>query len=68
MKNKMGLMICPECWRATDEMVEFWGVDVDVIEELCRKAGEPRGIDPGHEFLQVFDQPREPKYREGGED
>jgi hypothetical protein len=47
-------------------LVEFW-VDVR-IKERCIQLAELRGIDPGHEFLQVFVHPFEPKIRESGED
>jgi hypothetical protein len=68
MKDETRLIICPECWRAADELVEFWGVEVNVIEENCRQPVQSRGIDPGNKFLQVFVDPFERERRESGED
>ena len=68
MKDKMRLIICPEFWRATDELVEFRGVEVNIIEKRCEQPVESRGIDPGDEVLRVFVDPFERKIREIGED
>jgi hypothetical protein len=68
MKGEMRVVVCPECWRATDELVEFWGVEVNVIEERDRQQLESGGIDPGHKVLQVFVDPFEPKRSESGKD
>jgi hypothetical protein len=54
MKDETRLIICVECWRATDELVEFRGVEVNIIEELCQQPVESRGVDLGQKFLQVF--------------
>ena len=62
------LVISPELWRATDELDEFWGTEVNIIEELYQQLVDLRGIDPGHKFFQVFVGPFEPKSRESGED
>ena len=35
MKDEMRLIICPQCWRATDELAEFWGVKVNIVGERC---------------------------------
>jgi hypothetical protein len=61
-------MIYTECWRATDESDEFWGVEVNVIEGRYRQVVDLRGVDPGQKFLQLFVDPFEPKFRESGED
>jgi hypothetical protein len=66
-KEETSLFIFPECRRATDELVEVWGVEVDIIDECYRQRVELRGIDPGHKFLQVFDHPFELKNRESRE-
>lgn len=46
------LFMCPQCWRATDELLEFWAIkfDVSIIEERTQ-GGELRGINPDHKFL-----------------
>ena len=66
MKDKMRLIICPEFWRATDELVEFRGVEVDIIEKRCEQPVESRGIDPGDEVLRVFVDPFERETGESG--
>jgi hypothetical protein len=68
MKDETRLIVFPECWRATDELVEFWGVEVNIIEERDLQQVESRGIDPGHKVLQVFVDPFEPKLGESGKD
>ena len=68
MKEETRLIICPEGWRATDELVEFWGVGVNMTEELGRQPVGSRGIDPGQKVLQVFVDPLERECRESGKD
>src|SRR5450631_649322 len=68
MKDETRLIVCPECWRATDELIEFWGVEVKIIKERDRQPVESRGVDPGQKVLQVFVDPFEPKLRESGKD
>jgi len=62
----MRLIICPEGWGTTDELVVFWGVVVNSIENRGRKQVKSRGIFPGHKVLQVFVDPFEPKPCESG--
>jgi hypothetical protein len=53
----------------TDELVKFWGVEVNItIEERGQQPVKLRGIDPGHKVLQVFVHPFEPKKCESGKD
>ena len=66
MKDKMRLIICPKFWRAIDELVEFRGVEVSIIEERCEQLAEPRGIDPGEKVLRVFVDAFERKTSESG--
>jgi hypothetical protein len=66
MKDETRLIICPESWRATDELVELWGVII--IKEHYRQPVESRGIDPGHKVLEVSVDPFKPKLGESGED
>jgi hypothetical protein len=68
MKDETRLIVFPECWRATDELVEFWSGEVNIVEERDRQQVESRGIDPGHKVLQVFVDPFERKPRESGKD
>jgi hypothetical protein len=68
MKDEVRLIVFPERWRATDELVEFWGVEVNIIEECNQQLVESRGINPGHKVLQVFVDPFEPKKSESGKD
>src|SRR6267154_1474559 len=68
MKDETRLIICYECWRAADELVEFWDVKVNIIEERCRQQVELRGIDPSHEFLEVFVDTFEGEIHESGKD
>jgi hypothetical protein len=69
-KNETRLIISPECWRATEESVEFWGVqvEVNVMEGSYQQPVKSRGIDPGHKFLQVFVDPFERERLDSGED
>ena len=68
IEDKTRLIIYPEYWRATDELGEFWGVEVDIIEERYLHLVDLRGIDSGQKFLQVFAGPFEQKLQESGED
>jgi hypothetical protein len=47
---------------------ELWCVKYDSIEEGYIQLAELRGIDAGHDDLQVFGDPFEPKTYESGED
>ena len=53
-KPEMHLIICTECWCVTDELVEFWSVEINIFKEHGQKLVKSRGIDLGHEALQVF--------------
>jgi len=64
----MGLIVCLESGRATDELVEFRGVEVNILEERRHQLVESRGIDTGNKVLQVFVGPSEPKLGESRED
>jgi len=64
-EDETHLITCPECRRATDELVKFCVIDVG---ECCRQPGQSRGIDPGREVVQVFAHPLGRKFRESGED
>ena len=70
MKDETRLIIPLECWRATDELIEFWGVEINIIEieKLCRQPVESRGIDLGQKFLQVSVHTFERKTFQSGED
>jgi hypothetical protein len=67
-KNETGIIACLESRRATDELVEFQGVEVNIIEGRCHQHAESRGVDTGHKVLQVFVGPPEPKLDESRED
>ena len=69
-KDEMRPVICPESRRATDELLEFRGVElreVIIIKEHYRQPGESRGIDPGHKVLEVFADSFKSKFGESGE-
>jgi len=68
IKGEIRIIICPKCWRATDELVEFWGFEVCINEENCQQQAEVRGVDPGHKFLQVIFHPFVLKICESGKD
>jgi hypothetical protein len=44
------------------------GVEIDLIEEDYLEVAEPRGIDTGHEDIQIFADSSELEIRESGED
>jgi hypothetical protein len=54
--------VCPELGRASDELGELGSVEYKLKEELDVQDVEVRGIDPGHEILQVFANPRKPHF------
>jgi hypothetical protein len=54
MKEHACFTECLECRRATDEFGEVWSIEIDLIEESYIQAVESRGIDAGHEVLQIF--------------
>jgi hypothetical protein len=59
---------CSQPWCAADELAELWCIEYDVIEEGYFKVAESRGIDVGHEVVQVFAVPFEVKGCKNGED
>ena len=67
-KPEMCLIICTECWCATDELVEFWSVEINIFVEHGQKLVKSRGIDLGHKALQVFADSFKPKGSESGDE
>ena len=61
MKEHACFTECLECRRATDEFGEVWSIEIDLIEESYIQAVESRGIDAGHEVLQMFVDPFKPE-------
>jgi hypothetical protein len=46
----------------------LWGVEYEIIEKGYNQAVELRGIDAGHEVVQIFADPLEIKICENRED
>jgi hypothetical protein len=59
---------CLKPCRAPHELGELWNVEYELMEEGYPDGVKQRGIDPGHEVLQVFADPLELKTSESGED
>lgn len=59
-----------EAWRATDELDKMWVVEISylIIEEGYGQAEESRGIDPGHNILQIICDTLKIKTSQGRED
>ena len=57
-----------ECWCTIDELGESWAVEIDLIEERYIRVDESRGVDTGHEVLQIFGNAFEMKSVESGKD
>jgi hypothetical protein len=57
-----------QLWCATDELDGLWCVEYNLIEEGYIQPPKSRGIDAGHEVLQVLADPFEPQKAEKGED
>ena len=68
MKGYPCFIGCLECRRATDASGKEWSIETDLIEESYIQAAESRGIDAGHEVLQIFAEPFKPKRRKSRED
>ena len=64
----MGFVRCSQHWCVTDESDQLWCVEYDIIEKGYIQMVELRGIDAGHEFVQVSADPLEQKTGENGED
>jgi hypothetical protein len=62
----MGVFECFQRWRATDKLDQLWRVEYDIIEEGYRLFIELRGINAGHQVVQVPADPFEPKICENG--
>ena len=54
MKGYPCFIGCLECRRATDASGKEWSIEIDLIEESYIQAVESRGIDAGHEVLEIF--------------
>jgi len=70
-KDHTSFMLCIELWRAHDELGELLSVEyrlMEIVEEAYPQAVEKRGIDPGHEVLQIFVDPLELPRSESGEE
>ena len=59
---------CLKPCRAPHELGELWNVEYELMEEGYPDGVEQRGIDPGHDVVQVFADPLELKTSESGED
>ena len=59
---------CPECRCTINELDESRGVKIYLIEESYFHSVELRGVDAGHEFLEIFGSTFEMKVVERGED
>jgi hypothetical protein len=68
LKGNTGCGEVLQCWWATDEFGELWCVKYDIIEEGYSQGVELRGINEGHNDLQVFANPFETQLCESGED
>ena len=64
----MGFFEGYQRWCAIDKLHELWHVEYDIIEEYYIQVVELRGIDAGHEVLQIFADSLETKQYESGED
>ena len=53
-KSNKGFFECSRRRCATDELDELWRVEHGIIREGYVQGVELRGIDAGHEVLQVF--------------
>ena len=68
IKVYMRFIECLKLWRATQEPAELWMVEFKSPDGVYIDRVEQRGIDPGHEVLQVFANPVNLKIDERGED
>ena len=55
-------------WCVTDKTDDLWSVKYDLIKEGYLQFVELRGIDAGHEVVQVLADPLERQRGENGED
>jgi hypothetical protein len=54
--------------RAPHELGQVWNVEYEFMNKGYPYAAKQRGINPGHEVLQVFADSNEHKTSESGED
>jgi hypothetical protein len=68
IEGNAGFFGCSQPWCAADELDELRCVEYDVIEKGYMQVAESRGIDVGHEVVQVFAVPFEVKICKDRED
>jgi hypothetical protein len=62
----MCVIECLKSCRAPHELSELWNVEYELTEKGYPYKVKQRGIDPGHEVLQVFADPFEHQTSESG--
>jgi hypothetical protein len=68
MKDNTCFIGYVQSWCSTDELSNLRGVEIDLIEENYVQVAESRGIDAGHEVIQIFADSSELKIRESEKD
>ena len=57
-----------ESWRTINESGESCTIKIDLIKETYLHLVELRGVDVGHELLQIFGNSIETKFGKNGKD